>query len=755
MQANEITYELHSLGWKAFQNLCGTIVAEIRGQNIQTFADSRDGGRDGAFRGEWVSKNGESCSGSFTMQCKFTAQANKHIKPSDLKDELEKAKRLAQKGLSDNYILFSNSKLTGENEETIRESFENIPGVKRFCLYGCERISQIIRESPRLRRLVPRVYGLGDLSQILDERAYAQAQEILSSLGDDLGKFIITDAYRQSVKALAEHGFVLLLGEPMCGKSTIAAMLSMGALDEWRCTTIKVRHADDFVKHFNPHEKQLFWVDDAFGSTQFDRNRTADWNQVFSYINAAIRCGSKVIFTSRDYIYNSAKEILKESALPVMKESQVLIHVENLTREEREQILYNHIRLGQQPKPYKTKLKPFLTGVAHHEKFSPEIARRLGNPFFTKELEVSKRGLDNFVERPLELLREIIRTMDNRCRAALALVFMRGGTLLSPLKTIEDEEHAISRLGSSIGGAIKGLESLKGNLLVNSIHEGNYCWRFKHPTVRDAFAAEIASSQDLMDIYLRGTPLNELFTEISCGDVGIQGASVVPPNQYGILIEKIKSVDIKRWDTNYKLLRFLSYRCDKSFLEQFIVEFPSFISSLSINDYDYAYGSLNLDIVARLHEFGLLPEVKRLRAIAPIKRRAIEVPDSGFLKRKIRDLMTDDELSNILFLVQEDLLPNLDDQVESWQNDYDGDPDPDEYFEDLKRTLDDYRKEFKDNEIACEQIDDAIEKIDWVIEELRHYGYSPISSDDDLFDNDSNFSSIRTDIRSIFDDVDS
>ena len=67
VQANEITYELYSLGWKAFQSLCGTIVAEIRGQNIQTFADSRNGGRDGAFRGEWVSKKGESCSGSFTI----------------------------------------------------------------------------------------------------------------------------------------------------------------------------------------------------------------------------------------------------------------------------------------------------------------------------------------------------------------------------------------------------------------------------------------------------------------------------------------------------------------------------------------------------------------------------------------------------------------------------------------------------------------------------------------------------------------
>jgi hypothetical protein len=181
--------------------------------------------------------DGESFSGSFTSQCKFTAKADKCIQLSDLADELAKAKRLAEKGLADNYVLFTNARLTGTSDEKIREAFEAVPAIKRFAAYGCERISQIIRESARLRMLVPRIYGLGDLSQIMDQRAYDQAQEILSALGGDLAKFIITDSYRQSAKALVEHGFVLLLGEPACGKSTIAAALAMGALDEWGCST--------------------------------------------------------------------------------------------------------------------------------------------------------------------------------------------------------------------------------------------------------------------------------------------------------------------------------------------------------------------------------------------------------------------------------------------------------------------------------------------------------------------------------------
>ena len=208
-QAGHVSYELHTLGWKAFQDLCATIVGEVWGQVVQTFFDSRDGGRDGAFHGTWTSKDGESFSGSFTVQCKFTASVNKVLHLSDLKDELSKATRLASRGLAANYFLFTNARLTGEADEEIGAVFEDIPGLNHFVIYGGERISQMIRESPRLRMLVPRIYGIGDLGQILDERASAQAREILSSLGDDLAKFVITDAYRKGARAIVEHGFVL------------------------------------------------------------------------------------------------------------------------------------------------------------------------------------------------------------------------------------------------------------------------------------------------------------------------------------------------------------------------------------------------------------------------------------------------------------------------------------------------------------------------------------------------------------------
>ncbi len=752
VQAGDVTYELHSLGWKSFQNLCVAIAGEVWGQVVQSFFDSRDGGRDGAFHGTWRPQKGESFQGSFTAQCKFTAEAGKTLRPSDLDDDLAKARHLASRGLADNYILFTNANLTGATEDTVRENFEAIPGIRHFAAYGRERISQIIRESPRLRMLVPRVYGLGDLSQIFDERAYAQAREILSALGDDLAKFVITDPYRKSAKALVEHRFVLLLGEPACGKSTIAAALAVGALDEWGCSTVKVRDADEFVRHSNPNEpKQFFWVDDAFGATQFDWSSAAAWNRVFPNIQAAIRRGARVLFTSRNYIYRSAREHLKESALPVMKESQVVIRVENLSKTEREQILYNHIRLGSQRKEFKRRIKSFLPGVASNHRFSPEIARRLGNQAFTKHLLMTKSGLDDFVSHPLELLCEIIRTLDADSRSAIALVFMRGGTLPSPVEMTIEEQRAVTLLGGSAGGVRAAMTALDGSLLIRSFLAGSYVWRFKHPTIRDAFATLVAEDVELMDVYLAGTPVETLFGEVSCGDVGIEGVKVViPAARFSSLIARVHGFMATNMPNKWAAHRFLTYRCDRDFLVAFIASCPEFISNLRVGSYLYAVSDVH--ILVRLQEFGLLPDDKRKQIVSDIRELAVDTPDAGFLNDNVRGLLTSEELAEILERVRTELLPDLNSQIDGWSQSYDRDGDPEDHFSELVGALQIYRREFAEDEEASARLDAALGEIEKVVEELR--SEMPPEPDSDDFVGGSVASDGEDASRSIFDDVD-
>jgi hypothetical protein len=61
-------YDLHKLGWNRFQQLCVTISREVLGQTVQSFLDSSDGGRDGAFSGTWKPNGREDLMGRFVIQ---------------------------------------------------------------------------------------------------------------------------------------------------------------------------------------------------------------------------------------------------------------------------------------------------------------------------------------------------------------------------------------------------------------------------------------------------------------------------------------------------------------------------------------------------------------------------------------------------------------------------------------------------------------------------------------------------------------
>src|SRR5262249_13325143 len=136
-------YELHVLGWNDFQQLCLTITREILGQTVESFLDTADGGRDGAFTGVWTATGEEDLSGPFVVQCKSTSKINYSLKPSDLKDEFAKARTLVDQGLCDSYLLMTNAGLSGPNAARIKARLK-AAGVKHVRTFGSTWISQQI-----------------------------------------------------------------------------------------------------------------------------------------------------------------------------------------------------------------------------------------------------------------------------------------------------------------------------------------------------------------------------------------------------------------------------------------------------------------------------------------------------------------------------------------------------------------------------------------------------------------------------------
>jgi hypothetical protein len=457
-----------------------------------------------------------------------------------------------------------------------------------------------------------------------------------------------------------------------------------------------------------------------------------------------------VLFTSRDYIYRAAKYDLKVTAFPRMNESQVVIDVQQLSQAEKEQILYNHIKLGEQPRSFRMRIKPFLSDIAGSHRFLPEIARRLGNPLFTKRLAIHSQAIRKFVEEPLEFLIEVVTNLDAECRAGLALIFMRGGTLASPIELTENEEAALRLLGVGLPAAREALVALNGSL-VSLVRAGDRAtWMFKHPTIGDAYASIVADDPELLDIYMSWTSAEKLITEVTCGDVGIEGVKVVvPQSRFEPFAERLNEIELGR-----PLFRFLATRCSAGFLRVYLEHHPE-LGELISSAGSYLSQVSEVDLLVRLHEVNLLPEEWRRRFIDQARRLAIETPDVDFLAvDRIRKLFHPEELDSIISLIREELVPGLSALVDNWSGNYDAGQEPDEWFQPLREVLDVLSAEFQEEAEVKASLSDVSSEIDSAIERiLENRTSEEFDGYDDDYENDERHSPSSGE-RSIFDDID-
>lgn len=433
----------------------------------------------------------------------------------------------------------------------------------------------------------------------------------------------------------------------------------------------------------------------------------------------------------------------------LINESQVIINLQSFTPGEKKQILYNHIKLGGQERAYKKKIKPFLSSAATNKEFLPEIARRLGNPFFTKGLSLSATSIKSFIEEPKAFMKDIISSLDNHSKATIALIFMNGGRIKSPVFLAERENHAIKLLGSSQHGVIKALDSLNNSLIKTITEDGHRYWKYHHPSISDAFAEYIASNPELLHIYLQGSNLEKLLGEVVCGEIGIQGEKIVlTVDHYSALNLRLKELPV----SNQHLMYFLSTKCDSEFLKLFVSEHPELMSP-RIGAYLYVYIN-EIRIAGKLNRYHLLPESNRKQLTALISKITINTPDGTILPSEaVRDLFTDDELEHLKSEIRDRIIPNLEKEIESHEDNYDREDDPEQYFDALRDTFTNMKDLFSDDSDAHDAFHDALAGIENAVKRLNE-SYEP-KPEPDYDDYLEGYGSRGGDEgRSVFDDVD-
>jgi conflict system STAND superfamily ATPase len=661
---------LHTLGWSAFQDLTLTVLRQVLGQTVEHFAQTNDGGRDGAFLGNWKPATGcgtdavEALEGPFVVQCKSVQAESATLVPSNIKAELSKVRELVDAGQCSVYILATNATVTGLTAGKIRQA-AMAAGAQHVVVLEKTWFNAQIAENPTLRRHVPRLYGLGDLSQILDQRRYDQTGQLLSHLATDLAAFVPTKAYDLSLKMLLDENVVLVLGEPATGKSTVAAALATQAADSLGYGVVRIDNAAEFAAAWNPHEpNQLFWIDDAFGRHRYDEGRAEDWARRFDLVEAALSSGARFIFTSRDYIFRRAEKHLIGISNQ-LRQNVVQVRPDDLSLLERQKILYNQLRYGDQPQSFLKAIKLQLGGIAASESFTPELARRLGSEIFTAKLDpTDEHSCGDFLERPLPFLLDVFGSLDDDSTSALALIYLEDDGLTAPMELSPLQESALAMLGGTKAGVRRALQSLNGTFVRMVSGATRPRWHFLQPTLAEAFAAYVGQDVALLDVFIAGLTAEIIQRLVDCGDTPepSSGLVFVPEYRHEAVAAVFpgKNYDSSHHSMSY-YVEFCAERCSDSFLQRLAEQHRDFMDKVSaVAQVDMTLPSLSeevsssLVLIDRLHQLGMLAPEQRDFVAERIVRSSIAECDPRWINSgEIARILTSAEVDEIRAGVRE------------------------------------------------------------------------------------------------------
>lgn len=716
-QGYHVDFALHTLGWKAFQDLCAQVMEEELKCTVSVYREAQDGGQDAVF----LAKSIDGSMAVGTVQCKFSGKHQQRLRASDITSELEHVEQLVTKGMASTYYFLTSMSVDADVARSIRERLAAM-GVAEPHVGGKDWLLGKIKGSPRLRALVPRVYGLGDLSTIIDERCASQTLALLGDHRKALNVYVPTAPHRSAVNILAKHKIVLLLGAPATGKSTLAAILATMAVDKNEVQVLKCEGPLELRQYWNPNEsKRLFWVDDAFGSNLLMPEYVNTWIEFIPKLKTALDHGCHFILTSRTHIWNDAKPRIGLRNHPLLANDTAVVHVGELTHSEREQILYNHLKAGSQPPSWKARIKDHLPLLANEDKLLPELARRLGDPTFTGHIKKLPDDLMRFISHPQKFLVQTFEELSDEQRAALTLVFLSQSKLPVHLFPDNDTTLVATSYGVTKAGMIQALMQLTGSLVVRRRDGDREYWAFWHPTFADAISEILSKRPDLIDVYVRGAKLDTLFTEVVCeGATHVRDAVVIPHSSSEALIERLIETPDEN-SANETLFGFMNHRLPRDVVQNVLERAPGILGR---SGQPPRWFRLRRSEEIRLRAIGysmnLLTEDLRSDTVMTLVDGAIYSLDASFIKDDgILAMFQPSELMNLTAGMLAKLDSEIAQKIAHHRAEADPDSDIDSQFEEVAEFLDDIRYLVEADSVFDNKFKDLIHALEQAKKEVE------------------------------------
>jgi hypothetical protein len=483
------SYRFSELGWLQFERLCELMVgAACPGET--EWIGRADHGRIAQLKPSATLVVGEvSVEGPITIAVVWTRAWDDPARGRVLASQL--------RGLATEFGPVAGGRLAvmsnlardeaGDALDALTEEWE------RPVIVCVEDLSSSLDQNPELRAMMPSVLGIRDLGPLIPASLAAGSFDV--DRAQELARvFWSTRAYDRARAVLARHRFLVLTGPPEVGKTAIAQMLGLAQMTAgWEVH--ECSSPDQLWALFVRGRRQLFIVDDAFGSTEYQPDGAEQWAQALGRLLEELDDAHWLIWTSRP-------APLKAGLGRVRRErgserfpapGDVLVDASELDLAEKTLILYRHVKGRRAPPAARQLVRAWGLTIVEHPHFTPERIRRLVTDrleALADPTEVSPFHIQDLIQlqlaSPTDAMRTSYRALTDEHRQVLIAL------LDAPSGLVDERELAVILRRHQLGGLSRPVHELIDRLTDHFLRVSPLGIGWVHPSWRDLVIDELS-----------------------------------------------------------------------------------------------------------------------------------------------------------------------------------------------------------------------------------------------------------------------
>ncbi|MGW3123816.1 nSTAND3 domain-containing NTPase [Streptomyces sp. NPDC001107] len=482
--------DLRKLSDLDFESLCKDMFERILGVRLEIFSSGPDGGIDLRYVGP---------NQKIVIQCKHWMKSGRakligHL----LESELPKLDRIRPTPMR--YILATSVEMTPYAKEKVLDGFR--PYIQSTGdIYGISEITSFLQNNPEVVRKNMRLW-LNDatiLEAMISKNVIQRSLHLADDIKETLRTYVPSANLRKAMNLVEKNHVVLVSGPPGVGKTTLAQVICAHYADRGFDIVEVSENVEDVYRVWHDGEPQVFIYDDFLGQTSLDdKLHKNEDSRLLSLIRRIRKDSTKrFICTTREYVLQQARQRYERMDRGDLDPLTFTLDLEVLGREEKAQILYNHVYWSEWPTFAKRDFSrpDVYRPIIRHRSFNPRAISDLLSMPFDADLGEPGAQVEAALNDPMGLWRHIFdHQLKESDRDVLYALFTLGGK--ATYSALGDAYLALSNRGLSQFKS--SLRVLDGTLVRLFDDYSKSYVEFSNPSVNDFMLMKFSEERDLI-----------------------------------------------------------------------------------------------------------------------------------------------------------------------------------------------------------------------------------------------------------------